>query len=419
VTLDEWTIYTTAEGIANNQVKDIIKDGSYIWLGTAGGVSRTNLEDKAYFLEAYEYTQSLPELAVSASEFTFSNNYPDEGDTITLSAIVWNTGPVSAANVNVSFYDGDPAGGTPGEYIGSDKVYVFTGENDTATIEWIASEGQHLLWVVVDPNNDVPEYDKLNNKANNVLFVNAVHVDQPPLFSDGTVWPSTGNETTLFTFNITYSDLDEDVPLWVRVVIDNVSYLMSEADVFDTSFVDGKLYRFQTTLEPGLRNYYFISTNSMILDNITLGNVSEPFTLFVSELDSDNDGYIDEIDLFPYDPSEWNDTDLDDIGDNADTDDDNDGYPDSEDAFPNDPEEWLDTDSDGIGNNADTDDDADGHPDSEDAYPLDPDKWEKEEEFPLLFVILILIIVLIILIFFIFKRKKGESQDEEDQFEKD
>jgi uncharacterized repeat protein (TIGR01451 family) len=322
------------------------------------------LEDKAYFLEAYEYTQSLPELAISASEFTFSNNYPDEGDTITLSAIVWNNGPVSAANVNVSFYDGDPAGGSPGELIGSDKIYVFTGENDTATIEWAASEGQHLLWVVVDPNNNVPEYDKLNNKANNVLFVNAVHVDQPPSLSDGTVWPSTGNETTLFTFNITYSDLDEDAPLWVKVKIDNASYSMTEADVLDTTFLDGKIYRFQTTLEPGLRSYYFISTNSMISGNISLGNASEPFTLFVSELDSDNDGYIDEIDLFPYDPAEWNDTDLDEIGDNEDTDDDNDGFPDSEDAFPKNPDEWWDTDSDGIGNNADLDDDGDDHPDS-------------------------------------------------------
>ncbi len=43
---------------------------------------------------------------------------------------------------------------------------------------------------------------------------------------------------------------------------------------------------------------------------------------------------------------------------------DSDGVPDSEDAFPDDPTEILDTDLDGIGNNADSDDDADGMPDS-------------------------------------------------------
>ena len=49
---------------------------------------------------------------------------------------------------------------------------------------------------------------------------------------------------------------------------------------------------------------------------------------------------------------------------------DGDGYPDDQDAFPNDPSEWLDTDGDGIGNNADPDDDNDGVPDAQDDYPL-------------------------------------------------
>ena len=43
------------------------------------------------------------------------------------------------------------------------------------------------------------------------------------------------------------------------------------------------------------------------------------------DLDDDNDGYNDNVDLFPFDSSEWNDYDLDGIGDNADQDDDGDG----------------------------------------------------------------------------------------------
>ena len=116
--------------------------------------------------------------------------------------------------------------------------------------------------------------------------------------------------------------------------------------------------------------------------------------------DDDNDGWEDDLDSFPKNPSEWLDTDSDGIGNNADTDDDNDGwidtkevqcgtgpldslsYPqdfdgdslcdavdtdddgdkwsDTVDVFPLDPSEWFDTDGDGIGNNADTDDDGDG-----------------------------------------------------------
>ena len=45
-------------------------------------------------------------------------------------------------------------------------------------------------------------------------------------------------------------------------------------------------------------------------------------------MDSDGDTYTDNIDIFPLDPEEWADNDLDGIGDNADFDDDNDNYSD-------------------------------------------------------------------------------------------
>ena len=59
-----------------------------------------------------------------------------------------------------------------------------------------------------------------------------------------------------------------------------------------------------------------------------------------------------------------------------DPDDDNDGVVDNDDVFPLDATEWLDTDLDGIGNNADTDDDNDGVSDVDELAlgtdPLDP-----------------------------------------------
>ena len=56
--------------------------------------------------------------------------------------------------------------------------------------------------------------------------------------------------------------------------------------------------------------------------------------------DSDNDGYVDSEDDFPYDNSEQIDSDGDGVGDNSD-------------VFPNDPSEWSDFDGDGIGSNSD------------------------------------------------------------------
>ena len=70
--------------------------------------------------------------------------------------------------------------------------------------------------------------------------------------------------------------------------------------------------------------------------------------------DSDGDGVPDDQDAFPYDPNEWEDTDGDSIGDNADTDDDNDGMPDDwESTYGLDPlvdDSGDDFDSDGFTN---------------------------------------------------------------------
>jgi hypothetical protein len=117
--------------------------------------------------------------------------------------------------------------------------------------------------------------------------------------------------------------------------------------------------------------------------------------------DDDEDGVPDQDDAFPLEPEEWEDKDMDWIGDNLDADDDGDGIGDDEnrngivdyeeldldgdgvdraksvlrDAFPLDPKEWKDTDGDGIGDNADPDDDNDGYGDEDErkhgTNPLD------------------------------------------------
>ena len=98
------------------------------------------------------------------------------------------------------------------------------------------------------------------------------------------------------------------------------------------------------------------------------------------EKDTDGDGRADSRDAFPYDRTEWLDTDRDGTGNNADRDDDNDTVPDTEDAFPLDRTEWLDTDQDGTGNNADEDDDNDSIPDLLDALPTDPTESQDQDK---------------------------------------
>lgn len=114
--------------------------------------------------------------------------------------------------------------------------------------------------------------------------------------------------------------------------------------------------------------------------------------LTITETDTDGDGFPDDEDAFPNDPSETTDTDGDGVGDNADafpidasetTDSDADGVGDNADAFPNDPSETADTDGDGIGNNADNDDDGDGYSDSDELEAgtdsLSPESFPSED----------------------------------------
>jgi len=141
--------------------------------------------------------------------------------------------------------------------------------------------------------------------------------------------------------------------------------------------------------------------------NSTLGLLGCP--------DTDGDGYADQVDDLPFEPTQWNDLDGDGYGDNVqgvdydrfkfdptqqnDTDGDGygdnpggtrgdacpttpgnstadrfgcpdtdgDGYSDAGDGFPNNPEKWIDTD-------------GDGYEDSFDAFPFDPTQWNDTDD---------------------------------------
>jgi len=77
--------------------------------------------------------------------------------------------------------------------------------------------------------------------------------------------------------------------------------------------------------------------------------VGDPALSFV---DADNDGIADDLDNCPL------------VSNVAQLDTDNDTWGDACDAFISDPSDWIDTDLDGVGNNADLDDDGDGLSDS-------------------------------------------------------
>ena len=170
-------------------------------------------------------------------------------------------------------------------------------------------------------------------------------------------------------------------------------------------------------------------------------------TINVTEKDSDSDGYNDTVDAFPYDPTQWNDTDGDGHGDNplgkdpdlfpndpngtADTD--NDGMPDEwESAHGLDPtnasDAALDPDGDGLGNleeyaagkdpnvkdngtsDDDTDDDAD---DTTDDETTDDDNGGLSSGMLWLIILIIIVLIIIIIATVVFIRYRRQKEEEE------
>jgi len=142
-------------------------------------------------------------------------------------------------------------------------------------------------------------------------------------------------------------------------LIDNISVKHSKPSAYTIS------NNLPNKIDRGYFPFTFIASNNI--------NSSKPFVIDVYvDYDSDSDGYIDILDEFPQNPSEWSDFDKDGVGDNQDLDDDNDGLSDLLEAqYGTDPHN-NDTDGDGITDsqeielnsdplNADEDTDGDGY----------------------------------------------------------
>ncbi len=124
-----------------------------------------------------------------------------------------------------------------------------------------------------------------------------------PTLTGGTVSPSSGSSTTLFTYTVIYTDMDDDAPAYVYVTIGGVSNVMSESDPLDTTYTDGKSYDHSTTLSEGSHTYSFmasdgieeVSTTTLSGPTVTAANAAPTLT---SGAVSPTSGTVD--DLFTY-----------------------------------------------------------------------------------------------------------------------
>ena len=109
-----------------------------------------------------------PDLTLTSSNISFSNNTPVAGETITISAIISNIGGANSGNASVSFYDGPPASDVE---IGEAAINIDAGRIDTASISWRATAGEHEIYVVISPFAGDLQSDYTNDEGYKIINV--------------------------------------------------------------------------------------------------------------------------------------------------------------------------------------------------------------------------------------------------------
>lgn len=146
-----------------------------------------------------------PNLSIIPTDITFSNPNPRIGDTITITARVYNEGPAVANNIVVQFFDGDPS--STGVLIGEVTISTITafGNNQTSMNWTVPTASLRKVYVRIDPLNTIDELDETDN----VVFRNLTSSTMPDL--------------TLGSADITFSPDPARIgdPVTIRVTVRN------------------------------------------------------------------------------------------------------------------------------------------------------------------------------------------------------
>ena len=136
------------------------------------------------------------------------------------------------------------------------------------------------------------------------LNLNCTNCNNPPVLSNGSVSPETGDSETVFTYTVIYSDQDNDFPISVSVRIDNNTYDMDgsyEEPGTPDYYKNGIQYSYSTTLPDGSHTYQFIASDNFSSSQTSteLGPFVGVTTTTIPECtgDTNNDGVVGDFEL--------------------------------------------------------------------------------------------------------------------------
>jgi len=113
-----------------------------------------------------------PNLTTSYKDMTVTPNPVNEREGVSISAVVKNDGFSAASNITVNCYKGVP--GVDGVLIGSRSIPSLSpGENGSVSFDWtnIAESGEKIIYIKVDPDNQITETSKDDNDAFVILNI--------------------------------------------------------------------------------------------------------------------------------------------------------------------------------------------------------------------------------------------------------
>jgi hypothetical protein len=144
------TIDTSYTGIGENTI--LLEDANPPW-------SDHWLTWDSLKLEAF--THPRPDLVPMSVSFNPPN--PREGDSVTITANIRNDGQIDANNVIVNFYYDEDGKSI---LIATDKVpSIPVSSSEISSVYWVTNniKGEHIVTVIVDPDNQIKESDEGNN----------------------------------------------------------------------------------------------------------------------------------------------------------------------------------------------------------------------------------------------------------------
>lgn len=92
----------------------------------------------------------------------------------------------------------------------------------------------------------------------------AVGGNNAPTLEGGQVNPAKGLSTTMFTYSVTYKDIDGQQPQFINVVIDGNTHPMTSVSG-GTTYKEGVSYTYSTTLSSGNHSFYFEASDGSTL----------------------------------------------------------------------------------------------------------------------------------------------------------